>query len=174
MQNPVRGRAGHRPDDNLREIAKVRPREGIGGTLAYRRDPMTFLQKGIDRHGDIFRFHLLGMPIVLVNHPDYIRQILVDKNEQYDKDVMIFRIVRPVLRNGLIAISDLELWRRQRRMMAPHFAPRTVRTFTRNMTDEATLMIERWERHPDTGVPLEITDEIGQLALRIVNRSRNA
>ncbi|MFI9503586.1 cytochrome P450 [Nocardia sp. NPDC052566] len=156
---------------SLKEIPTVTRRDGIGGTLAFKRDQITFLDKGIARHGDIFRFRPLGIPMVLVNHPDYIRHILIDKGEQYDKDAALFRVVRPVLRKGLIANADMALWRRQRRMMAPHFTPRTVSAFARNMTGETVQMLDRWERRADPGALLDITDEIGQLALRIVNRS---
>ncbi|MEV6013169.1 cytochrome P450 [Streptomyces sp. NPDC051976] len=152
-----------------REIPTIRRRDGIGGALAFRNDQLGFLGAGLDRYGDIFRFRPLGIPIVLVNHPDYIRHILVENGERYDKDAMLFRVVRPVLRRGLIANADMELWRRQRRMMAPHFTPRTVNKFARNMTDETELMLQGWERRP--GEVLDVTDEIGQLALRIVNRS---
>ncbi|MFF9864549.1 cytochrome P450 [Streptomyces sp. NPDC013953] len=152
-----------------REIPTIRRRDGLGGTLAFRNDPLHFLGAGLERYGDIFRFRPLGIPIVMVNHPDHIRHILVEKGESYDKDAVLFRVVRPVLRQGLIANADMELWRRQRRMMAPHFTPRTVGNFARNMTDETALMLQRWERRP--GDVLDVTDEIGQLALRIVNRS---
>lgn len=152
-----------------KEIPTIRRRDGIGGALAFRNDQLGFLGAGLDRYGDIFRFRPLGIPIVLVNHPDYIRHILIENGRRYDKDAVLFRVVRPVLRKGLIANSDMELWRRQRRMMAPHFTPRAVSRFARNMTDEAEAMLQRWERRP--GEVLDVTDEIGQLALRIVNRS---
>ncbi|WP_171053120.1 cytochrome P450 [Streptomyces marianii] len=167
QRRPARDQRRSRP----KKIPTIRTRDGIGGTLAFRRDQLSFLQSGIERHGDIFRFRPFGIPIVMVNHPEYIRHILIDKGEQYDKDAVIFRVVRPVLRNGLIANPDMVRWRRQRRMMAPHFTPRTVSNFARNMTDEAVLMLERWEARPETDPTLDITDEIGQLALRIVNRS---
>lgn len=152
-----------------REIPTIRRSDGIGGALAFRNDQLGFLGAGLDRYGDIFRFRPLGIPIVLVNHPDYIRHILIENGRRYDKDAMLYRVVRPVLRRGLIANADMELWRRQRRMMAPHFTPRTVNEFARNMTDETELMLRRWERR--RGEVLDVTDEIGQLALRIVNRS---
>lgn len=167
-------RLSPRNSSPLKEIPTVKARDGIGGTLAFKRDQLAFLGKGLERHGDIFRFRLLGLPMVMVNHPDYIRHVLVDRGEQYDKDAVLFKVVRPVLRKGLIANADMELWRRQRRMMAPHFTPRTVGAFARNMTDETVRMLARWERGEGARGPggtLDVTDEIGQLALRIVNRS---
>ncbi|MFJ9033481.1 cytochrome P450 [Streptomyces sp. NPDC102274] len=107
----------------------------------------------------------------MLNHPDYIRHVLVDKSEQYDKNAAVFKIARPVLRDGLIATPDMELWRRQRRMMAPYFTPRTVSNFARNMTDETTSMLGRWEERSDPAAALDVTDEFGQLALRIVSKS---
>ncbi|MCA2211699.1 cytochrome P450 [Jidongwangia harbinensis] len=153
------------------EVPTVGRADGIGGTLAFRRDQLGFLARGVRRHGDIFRFRLLGIPMILVNHPDHIRHVLVDNAMNYDKDAMLFRVVRPVLRTGLIAIADWDHWRRQRRLMAPHFTPRAVAGFARNMTDEIGAMLGRWERDHRPGDVLDITDEVGQLALRIVNRS---
>lgn len=154
----------------LKEIPTIKARDGIGGALAFKRDQLAFLAGGIRQYGDIFRFRPLGIPMVMVNHPEYIRHILVDMGELYDKNATIFKVVRPVLRKGLIANPDMELWRRQRRMMAPHFTPRTVSSFTGNMTDETVQMLQRWERG-GAGGTLDVTDEIGQLALRIVTRS---
>lgn len=156
---------------NSRNLPAVRFTDGFSGSLAYKRDPLGFLSRSRDRYGDLFRFRLLGIPIVMVNHPDHVRHILIDKAEQYDKNAPLFKAVRPVLRKGLIANSDMGLWRRQRRMMAPYFVPRAVRSFARNMTDETVRMLERWECTHRGGRTIDITDEIGQLALRIVNRS---
>ncbi len=154
-----------------KEIPSIASQGVIGSTLAFRRDPLGFLGDGIRSHGDLFRFRPLGIPMVMVNHPDHIKHILVDRGDLYDKDAAIFKVVRPVLRKGLIANADMELWRRQRRMMAPHFTPRSVQAFAENMTDETEKMLVRWERSAGTGQVLDVTDEIGQLALRIVNRS---
>jgi len=156
---------------DLRKVPTVRVRDGVSGAPAFRRDPLSFLRAGIERHGDVFRFRVLGIPLVLVNHPDHIRRILVDYADNYDKDALLFRVVRPVLRNGLIANADMALWRRQRRMMAPHFTPRAASRFADIMTGEAVAMLRRWSNRPDPGAPLDVTDEIGQLALRVVNRS---
>src|ERR1039457_6639387 len=156
-----------RPRPTVRDIPDRAPGRGIASALAFRRDPVEFLRSGIHDRGDIYRFRLLGLPIVVVNHPDYVRHVLVEGGESYDKDVILFKIVRPVLRQGLIGNADVELWRRQRRMMAPHFTPRTVSRFAGYMTDEAEQMLGRWQ----PGATLDVTDEIGQLALRTVNRS---
>jgi cytochrome P450 len=153
------------------EIPQAARARRLAGTLAFRRDPIGFLQAGIDECGDIFRFKLLGPPVTFINHPDYIREVLADNGDTFDKNAAIFRIVRPVLRDGLISVADLDVWRRQRRLMAPYFTPRTVSTFAENMTDETVQMLDRWERSPGVGGVIDVTAEAGHLALRIVSRS---
>ncbi|MGW2571672.1 cytochrome P450 [Streptomyces sp. NPDC001537] len=154
-----------------KNLPTVGLRDGAGGALAFRRDQLGFLAAGLARHGPIFRFRLLGLPVVLVNHPDHVRHVLVDQAERYDKDVILFRLVAAALRNGLIATPDMALWRRQRRLMAPHFTPRTVSSFVRTITDETEQTLESWERAGRIGDVLDVTAELGRLALRIVARS---
>lgn len=154
-----------------RALPSVRFTDRLRGSPSFRRDPLAFLSRGRERYGDIFRFRTLGIPMVMVNHPDHIRRILVDKSAQYDKNAFLFKAVRPVLRSGLIANADTEQWRRQRRMMAPHFTPGAVGSFARNMTTETVKMLDRWERDPRDGRVIDAMDEFGRLALAIVNRS---
>ena len=145
--------------------------DGLGGALAFKRDVLGFLADGLARHGPIFRFRLLGLPVVVVNHPDYVRHVLVDAADRYGKDVILFRLVQAALRNGLIATADMGLWRRQRRMMAPHFTPRAVTAFVASMTDETERQVRHWESTGRVGDVVDVTDELGRLALRIVTRS---
>lgn len=156
---------------DLKNPPSIRFTDRLFGSPAFRRDPLAFLSYGCERYGDLFRFRLFGIPVVVVNHPDYISHVLVDQAERYDKNASLFKAVRPVLRRGLIANADTELWRRQRRMMAPHFTPSAIASFTGNMTDETIRMLDRWERERRGGQLLDVMDEFGQLALRIVNRS---
>ncbi|MGP4005783.1 cytochrome P450 [Streptomyces sp. 4N124] len=154
-----------------RALPSVRFTDRLRGSPSFRRDPLAFLPRGRERYGDIFRFRTLGIPMVMVNHPDHIRRILVDKSTQYDKNASLYKAVRPVLRTGLIANADTEQWRRQRRMMAPHFTPGAVGAFARNMTTETVRMLDRWERDPRDERVIDAMDEFGRLALAIVNRS---
>ena len=89
----------------------------LRGMLAFRRDPIGFLRTGLARHGDLFGFRVLGVPLILINHPDYVQQVFVDRSENYDKNSWLYRTVRPVLRDGLIGNAGGEYWRRQRRIM---------------------------------------------------------
>jgi cytochrome P450 len=139
--------------------------------LGFQRDPLRFLTESRERYGDIFRFHVLGLPMVMVNHPDYIEHVLVRNSDNYDKQALLFKVVRPVLGSGLIGNPGGTDHQRQRGLMRHAFQPRSVARFATNMTDETLRLCERWEAVADTGHEVNVTDDIGQVALRIVNRS---
>src|SRR5215813_1871555 len=75
----------------------------LKSTLAFQRTPLQFLSTLIQEHGDLAQFHLLTMPVIVINHPDYIKHVLQDKNTNYDKDVFLFKVLTPLLGNGLVS-----------------------------------------------------------------------
>jgi cytochrome P450 len=159
------------PTGPLKPVPCVRRRDGIGGTLAFRRDPLSFLRGGLDKHGDIFKFRVLGVPLTLINHPDAVRHVLVENSENYDKNNLLYNIARVGLRTGLIANPGGEHWRRQRKLMNPSFLPRSVAHFARIMVDESNAVVDDWERTQRAGTPIDVGTELGELVLRIVMKS---
>jgi cytochrome P450 len=152
-------------------IPTAGPRNQLAGTLAFKRDQLGFLAKAIRKHPDIFRLQLLPIPLVMVNHPDYVQHVLVDNNQNYNKDSALYRTVRPVLRNGLIGAIGGEAWHRQRRLMQPSFHRPKTAAFVTNMTEETNAMLSRWQvKYPSDEV-VSVIPEIGNLALRIVTRT---
>jgi cytochrome P450 len=154
-----------------RRIPTVHPWSRPGGSRASQGGQIGFLSAAVDAYGDIFRYRRLGFPLIMINHPEYIRRVLLENSGNYDKEALIFKVVRPVLRNGLISNPGGESWSRQRRLMQPSFRPASVATFAENMTTEALLMLERWGADPGPAGMVNISDDLGRMALRIVNRS---
>lgn len=152
-------------------VPRVRWRDGIGGALAYGRDPIDFQRRALALHGDIFEFRILGMPLTLINHPDFVQRVFVENSKNYDKDNFLFKIVRVALRSGLIANAGGEHWRKQRQLMNPSFTPRTVAYFAQGMVEETAKLAEQWARKPGAGHVVDVSTDIGELALRIVMRS---
>lgn len=155
----------------LKSIPFVRTYNPLGPTFAFRNDPLVFLSKIFREYGDIVQFHLLTIPIIAINHPEYFKRVLVDNNQNYDKDVFLFRAVRPILRNGLIGNFGGESWFRQRRLMQPSFHRESIASFGKNMTSKTLEMLQSWEKKAVQGEIINVTDEIGYLALQIVSKS---
>ena len=152
-------------------IPTVRERHPLSSALAFRQDPLHFISTAIAEYGDIFQFHLLTVPMVVINHPDYIRHVLVDNQTNYDKDVFLFHVVKPVLRNGLIANIGGENWLRQRRLMQPTFHRQRIAALGKLMTDTTLEKLQQWEQEAARGQSLNVTEEMGRLTLQIVIKS---
>ena len=90
-------------------------------TLAFRHAPLQFLTETQKAYGNIVQFRLVVWPTVFISHPDSIKRVLQDNYRNYDKDVLMFRILRPLVGNGLITVVGGDDWLRQRRLVQPAF-----------------------------------------------------
>jgi cytochrome P450 len=87
---------------------------------------------------------LLGIGAV-VSHPPSIRRVLLDNAANYPKDPLQKRVLSPGLHDGLLT-AEGDIWREQRRAIAPIFTPRIVNTFARSMARHAQALAVRWGR----------------------------
>src|SRR5262249_30971697 len=103
--------------------------------------------------GDVVSFRLGPKQLVLLNHPDFIEQVLVTENRNFIKHYA-FRLLRPTLGDGLV-ISEGDFWLRQRRLMQPAFSRQRIDAFAPTIVDYTTRMMEAWrpgstrDLHPD-------------------------
>ena len=73
-----------------------------------------------------------GIRTVVVNDPALIRQVLVTNQANYPFSAVRQRMLRPILRDGLLT-AEGGVWKRARKAMAPLFTPATIRGLTREM-----------------------------------------
>ena len=85
-----------------------------GHLLAFQRHPINFLMKVAREHGDIAYFRLGPQHAYLLNHPDYIKDVLVIRHENFIKGRALQRSKR-LLGEGLLT-SEGAAHRRQRRL----------------------------------------------------------
>lgn len=107
---------------------------------------------------------------VLVNRPDWIHEILVEKPDIYTKGRLNRRILGPALGNGLLT-SEGDFWRRQRRIAAPAFHYKRLQILAEIMVDCAMDTAQRWEALADTGRHVDIAREMMRLTMEIVART---
>ncbi|MBN9241709.1 MAG: cytochrome P450 [Mesorhizobium sp.] len=67
----------------------------------------------------------VGGPLVIANDPELIRHVLVDNAKNYKMATVRQKILRPILRDGLLT-AEGDVWRRSRKAMAPVFTPRNI------------------------------------------------
>ncbi|HET8842450.1 MAG TPA: cytochrome P450, partial [Ktedonobacteraceae bacterium] len=123
------------------------------------------------QYGDILQFPLLNRSVYFLNHPEYLKYMLQEHSQNYDRDMPLVSIARLIVGNGLSTNLDYEDWRRQRRLLAPLFHKRSVAAFTSLMTSEVTAMLERWEGLAEEEKPLDIAHEMQEITLQIVSKA---
>ena len=135
--------------------------------LAMRSDPLKFFTTLAREHGDIVRFRVGDHEhdIFLLNHPDYIRDVLVTQDRNFTKWFAVDRI-KEVLGEGLF-VSEGEFHRRQRRLSQPAFHGERIATYAAEMVSLARRLRERWSE----GAVLDISREMNWLAMMIVGRT---
>ena len=131
---------------------------------AMRRDPLSFFTKLAREHGDIVRFRLGDHEhdLYLLNHPDYIREVLVTQDRSFTKWFSVDRI-REVLGEGLF-VSEGEFHLRQRRLSQPAFHRERIVSYANQMTSLAVRLRERWQ----AGAVIDVCREMNWLAMMIV------
>ena len=155
-------------------IPSLSPLENITGQFAIYRDQLEFFQKEREAKGDIFRFRFAVLPMVFIGHPDHMHHVLVGNHENYDKDTLLFRAGKAVLRDGLTANPGGESWHQQRKLMQPAFHRQSLPLIAENIIDLTAERLHKWESQLDTDGGVEVNDiakDVGDLAVRIVVRS---
>ncbi len=137
----------------------------LSGLLAYRKGPLPFFQKLAARYGDISYFRLGPQGAFFLNHPDYIRDVLVTNHQYFGKGLALQRAKR-LLGEGLLT-SEGEFHRRQKRLAQPAFHRARVASYAGVMTDYATQASANW-RDGDT---VDMSEDMMRLTLAIVGRT---
>lgn len=86
----------------------------------------------------------IGGPLVIANDPGLIRHVLVDNAKNYKLATVRQKILRPILRDGLLT-AEGQVWRRSRKAMAPVFTPRHIFGFARPMLKCTEAFAARYE-----------------------------
>lgn len=136
-----------------------------GNFLAFRRDPLNFLQRLASTYGDIVHFSMGPQEVFFLNHPDYVRDVLVTHNQKFMKGRALQRSKR-LLGEGLLT-SEGEFHRRQRRLAQPAFHRQRIAAYASLMTGFASQTSDRWH----DGQTRDVAEDMMRLTLAIVGKT---
>src|SRR5438552_12258309 len=117
---------------------------------------------------DIVQGRFFGRNSFILNAPDAIRHVLVDNYENYTRTPAGFRVLRPILGEGLL-IAEGRAWKHQRRTLAPAFTPRAVSTLVPHMiaaTDETIAKLKE-----TSGAQVDLRPAMQRMTLEIAGRT---
>src|SRR5438445_11528376 len=101
--------------------------------LALRRDPLGFFMRLAREYGDLAYFKLSPQEMFLLNHPDYIKDVLVTHHRHFMKGRGLQQAKR-LLAEGLLT-SEGDFHPRQRRLAQPAFHPQRIASSGTTMND---------------------------------------
>lgn len=134
----------------------------VGNFLEFNRDRTGYLRSLARTYGDIVQFRLGPARCFLLNHPDYIRDVLITRQAAFHKGRALAR-ARRLMGEGLVTSEDA-LHLRHRRLMQPAFHRQRIAAYADVMVERAARLADEWS----DGAEVEIRGEITRLTLGIV------
>jgi cytochrome P450 len=127
-----------RPFRELPQLGSLREQLGIA-----RDDRLGGLGRLAGRSDEMVRFSSLFGRVALVLTPSLVHEVLVARARSFEKSPVVRGALYPLAGRGLFT-SEGELWRRQRKLMAPLFHDAAVAAFADVMTTAAGRIAAAW------------------------------
>lgn len=137
----------------------------LGHMPDFSRDSLGFVLSARE-YGDLVRLRFGPFGAWMVNHPDYIHQVLVEDADKYYKTRVTKRVMYPVVGQGLFT-NDGESWKRQRRLVQPAFHTKRIGAYADVMVQYAQERMNRWR----DGQVLMIDHEMTELTMSIIAKT---
>jgi cytochrome P450 len=122
--------------------------------------------EGLATRGDVVELRGPKLRLWLVSDPVLAREVLVDKGRSMTKGFGI-RMIAIGLGNGILTNEDPVSHKRNRRLINPAFSVTALKKYADVMSAAALRADERWQ----AGQVVEMTDEMGRIALDVVGRT---
>ncbi len=125
-------------------------------------DPLRFFARLAREYGDIAYYKVARQHVVFVNHPEYIRELLVVQNDNFIKERTVQRM-KLLVGEGMIT-SEGGLNRAQRQAAQPAFQRQRLPAYADTMVEYARRTRESWQ----PGAVYDIALEMMHLTVGIV------
>lgn len=136
-----------------------------GHLQVFQHERLSFLL-GAMRHGGVTRIRFLNKQLLMVSDPRVAHEVLVEKAKCFEKSPGLRLLLYYLAGEGLFT-SEGELWRRQRRLMAPLFHPAQIARYAEIMHAVTLRAVGRF----GDGARVDIGRETTRIAMGIVGKA---
>jgi cytochrome P450 len=116
----------------------------LGGTLAYMRDPLTFMQGHSARYGPVSEMDFVGARWTVLLGPDACGEALRNADKAFANGPGWGRLVGPFFDRGLMLL-DFEEHHRHRRLLQEAFTRDRLTGYTAALGPAVSAGLDRWE-----------------------------
>lgn len=156
--SPVPTHPGRRMAPGPRGIVAI-PRN----LRAYQRNAPQFFFDLSRTYGSVVRIPLGLFTAHLVSDPESVGHVLQDNNQNYVRGLG-YEKFKTFMGLGLLT-TDGEQWRQRRRIVNPMFHKTAVESMAGMMTDATTLVLDGWQRQPETHQGINVVPEMMKITL---------
>lgn len=133
--------------------------------LRLRKDSLGFLKDLANEYGDIVKFKIGPYKVVLLNHPDYIKEVLTVQHTNFVKGRPL-ELAKLLIGEGLLT-SEGEFHKRQSRMIQPAFHRKMIQSYAETMTEGAIHGMHTWK----AGKELDVLTEMIEMSTIIASKT---
>lgn len=120
-------------------------------------------------YGDFFEVRIAGKRLFFAMHPDAVTQVTVKESGSFDKMASYEGVRKFLTGDGLVAARGSgDIWKQQRKLMAPFFTPSGIRTFADQMVEDSLELAGRWRELAEREEPVEIGHEMTRVTASII------
>jgi cytochrome P450 len=131
-------------------------------------DRLAMLTDAASEFGDVVKFAMGPKTLYFFNHPDHAKHVLSDNPANYHKGLGLAEARRRILGDGLLTSED-EVWKRQRRIIAPAFRRDRLAGFTSVVTDAGQALVGRLSAQ--VGGTVDLSEEMTRLTMSVLGKS---
>lgn len=146
---------------------------GPENTFNLNADEASFVKMGelFSEYGDIVsvQSEKSKFSYILLNHPDYIKQVMVTDHKKFKKGIG-FERVKMLLGNGII-VSDGDFWSTQKEMVKPAFHRKVMQAFSEVMRVASVRLLNEWKQKAAINEQINITQDTSEFALEVILNS---
>ncbi len=108
----------------------------------------------------------LGIPVCIVNDPALVHELLVERAGVFQKSNVLRFSLYPLAGEGLFTANG-ELWKRQRRRMAPLFHPAQLERYAGDMVSVTSRAMAGWA----DGQTVEVAREMTRITMGVAGKA---
>jgi cytochrome P450 len=135
-----------------------------------RKDPLGLARRLTGKYGDIVHYRIGQFSGYLLNHPDHFHHVLSRNHRNYNKENYNYKKLKTVLGEGLITAGEDE-WAYYRNLFQPFFRHSNLMKYSGNTVRSTEKMLCRWQMLAETNNPVELSEEMANLTLKIITAS---
>ncbi|MDN3667767.1 cytochrome P450 [Echinicola jeungdonensis] len=133
--------------------------------LGFRKDSLGFMKNIAEKYGDIAQFKIGHLRILLLNHPDFIKEVLSTQQDNFVKGRPL-KMAKELLGEGLLT-SEGDFHKHHSRIMQPAFHRKMMDIYSPVMSEFASRLMNGWKN----GTSVDIFKEMVRMSTGIAGKT---